>query len=107
MTVIINYLMKIRPVVVTDTARIMFSLYWLIMFMLILIYLSDCDNKLLQINKMLIVYSFTLSQQTQNICITFLQFWTNVEDVGRRCTNVTQIFCVCWAGQGPTIDVGI
>ena len=43
---------------------------------------------------MLIVYSFTLSQQTQNICITFLQFWTNVEDVGRLCTNVTQIWLV-------------
>ena len=24
----------------------------------------------------------TFSQQTQNICITFVQCWTNVEDVG-------------------------
>ena len=27
-------------------------------------------------------YAETLSQQTQNICITFIQCWTNVEDVG-------------------------
>ena len=34
-------------------------------------------------------------QQAQNICKTFLQCWTNVEDVGPRCTNVSQTFCVC------------
>ena len=33
---------------------------------------------------------------TQNICTTFAQWWTNVEDVvGRRCTNATQMPCVC------------
>ena len=26
--------------------------------------------------------SYMVSQQTQNICITCIQFWTNVEDVG-------------------------
>ena len=34
------------------------------------------------------VISDGMTQQTQNICITFVQRWTNVEDVGRRCTNV-------------------
>ena len=29
----------------------------------------------------------TASQQTQNICITFAQ---------QHCTNVIQMFCVCW-----------
>ena len=37
----------------------------------------------------------TISQQTQNIFITFIQCWTNVEDVGRRCINVICMFCVC------------
>ena len=27
---------------------------------------------------------------------TFVQCWFNVEDVGRRCNNDTQMFCVCW-----------
>ena len=35
------------------------------------------------------------SQQKRNICITFVQCWTNV--VGRR-TNVIQMFCVCLLG---------
>ena len=35
------------------------------------------------------------SQQTQNICITIVQCWTNVEDVRRHCTNVIQMLCVC------------
>ena len=33
------------------------------------------------------------SQQTQNICITFIRCWT--ETLGRRCINVIQMFCVC------------
>ena len=33
---------------------------------------------------------------TQNICITFVQCWTNVEDGGRRFTNGKQMFRVCW-----------
>ena len=28
------------------------------------------------------------SQQTQNICIKFIQFWSNIEDVGQKCFNV-------------------
>ena len=28
----------------------------------------------------------------------FTQCWINVEDVGRRCINVIQMSCVCWAG---------
>ena len=33
------------------------------------------------------------TQETQNICITFVQCWTTLD---RRCTNVIQMFCVCW-----------
>ena len=39
------------------------------------------------------------SQQTQNICITFIQCWTNLEDVGRRYIKVIQMFCVCLDGH--------
>ena len=35
------------------------------------------------------------SQQTRNICMPFIQWWTNIE--GRRCINVMQMFGVCWA----------
>ena len=37
-------------------------------------------------------------QQIQNICITFVQRWTNVEDVGPSLykINVLQMVCVCW-----------
>ena len=28
--------------------------------------------------------------------MTFVQRWSNVEDVGQRCINVIQMFCVCW-----------
>ena len=56
----------------------------------------------------------SLSQQTQSICITIVQCWANVEDVGptlykcyangsktlgRRCKNVIQMVCVCWASS--------
>ena len=41
-------------------------------------------------------YVYRVSQQTQNICITFVQCWTNVEDVGPTCSNGIQMFCVCW-----------
>ena len=44
------------------------------------------------------------TQQTQNICIIFIQCWTNVEDVGPtlyKCyTNV-----LCLAGMDPDITV--
>ena len=37
-------------------------------------------------------YSYIDTQQTQNICTTFVQYWTSVEDVGptlyKSCTNV-------------------
>ena len=33
---------------------------------------------------------------TQNIGITFVQCWTTSKTLGRRCTNVIQLFCVCW-----------
>ena len=43
------------------------------------------------------------AQQTQNICITFMQCWTDVEDVGgRHCINVIQMFCACWEGMSGT-----
>ena len=35
------------------------------------------------------------SQQTQNICITFIQCWTS-KTLGRRCIDVTTYFCVRW-----------
>ena len=36
-----------------------------------------------------------LSQQTQNICITFVQCWTNVEDVGSRLYKCyTNVLCL-------------
>ena len=35
-----------------------------------------------------------ISQQTQNICITFIQRPPNVFDVGRHCINVIHICCV-------------
>ena len=44
-------------------------------------------------------------QWAQNICKTFVQRRPNVEDVGRRCTNVMQMFCVCW-GAGHTVTEG-
>ena len=36
------------------------------------------------------------SQQTKNICITFVQCWTNVEDVGPTLYKCYKMFCVCW-----------
>ena len=36
------------------------------------------------------------TQQTQNMCITFVQCWSNVKTLGQRCTNVIQMFCVWW-----------
>ena len=36
------------------------------------------------------------TQHTQNLCITFVQCWSNVKTLGQRCTNVIQMFCVWW-----------
>ena len=36
------------------------------------------------------------SANMKNICIIFAQCWTNVEEVGRHCANVIQMFCVFW-----------
>ena len=36
------------------------------------------------------------AQQTQNICITFIQCWTNVEDVGPTLYKGYTNVCVCW-----------
>ena len=33
--------------------------------------------------------------------INFVQCWTNVETLGRRCTNVIQMFCVCRVTMYP------
>ena len=35
-----------------------------------------------------------LFQQTQNICITFLQCWTNAEDVGPALYKCSNILCL-------------
>ena len=48
------------------------------------------------------------AQQTQNICITFVQCWTNVEDVGTTLHKCYTISCVYWAiclpgGGGPRV----
>ena len=40
------------------------------------------------------------SQQTQNICITFVHLYNvgpTSSVLGRRCTNSIQMLCVCWA----------
>ena len=37
-----------------------------------------------------------VSQQTQNICMTFVQCWTIVEDVGPTLYKCYKKFCVCW-----------
>ena len=40
------------------------------------------------------------SQQTQNICVTFIQCWTNVEDVGSTLYKCyTNVFFVCWVAN--------
>ena len=49
------------------------------------------------------------TQQTQNICITFIQCWNNIEleDVGPmfQATNVIQMLCVCWAELSVVCDI--
>ena len=40
-------------------------------------------------------YSVTMVTGVRT-CVTFVQCWTNVEDVGPICTNVIQKFCACW-----------
>ena len=40
-----------------------------------------------------------ISQQTQHICITYVQRRSNVFDVGPtlyKCYTNVQMFCVCW-----------
>ena len=48
-------------------------------------------------NNLMQFVTISFSQQTQNICITFIQCWTNVEDVGPalyKCyTNVLCFLC--------------
>ena len=36
------------------------------------------------------------TQQTQNICITFVQRRPTTSTLVQHCTNVIQMFCVCW-----------
>ena len=43
------------------------------------------------------VYHVYDSQQTQNICITFIKRRPNVFDVGPTLSNVIQMFCVYWS----------
>ena len=40
-----------------------------------------------------------VTRQTQNIWITLYNVGPTSKTLGRRCTNVIQMFCVCWAGQ--------
>ena len=44
-------------------------------------------------------------QQTQNICIQFVQRRSNVFDVGPTLYNVIQMFCVYWDGNGGSINL--
>ena len=49
--------------------------------------------------------TFTQSHQTQNICITFVQCWSNVEDVGPTLYKCyTNVLCLlgCWFNVGLT-----
>ena len=48
-------------------------------------------------------YRIIVSQKTQNICIIFIQCWTNVEDVGPTLYKVIQMFCFCWVSTLTTI----
>ena len=41
-----------------------------------------------------------ISRQTRNVCITFVQCCPTSKTLDRRCTNVLQMFCVCWVGRG-------
>ena len=48
------------------------------------------------------------SQQTHNICITFEQWWTNVEDVGPTLSKCyTIVLCVCYGTIFPEIEPAI
>ena len=51
----------------------------------------------------------TCTQQTQHICITFIQRRPNVFDVGTTLYEVMQMFCVYWCQYklklGPPFDI--
>ena len=42
------------------------------------------------------------SQQTQNICITFIQSWTR-RTLVQHWINDIQMFCVWWVGPGRVV----
>ena len=44
------------------------------------------------------------AQQTQNICITFLQHRPNVFDVAQHCANGMQMSCVYWSIVKSTLN---
>ena len=57
-------------------------------------------------------YEYLLSQQTQNVFITFVQCWINVEDVGPTLYKCYKNVCVCWdmilsAHAGDELDLTI
>ena len=42
----------------------------------------------------------SVSQETQNICITFMQRRPNVSTLAQHCINVIQMFCISWDAVG-------
>ena len=45
-------------------------------------------------------FAFATAQQTQNICITFVQCWTNVEDGPTLYKCYTNVLCLLGGGGG-------
>ena len=59
-----------------------------------------CSETQLQMDKKINFYNLQLwAQQTQNICITFIQRRPNVFALVQHFINAIQIFCVCWVDQ--------
>ena len=55
--------------------------------------------------KVYYLLSNSSTQQTQNLCITFVQRRHNIFDVGPHCTNVIEMFCVHW--DRTTFSIGL
>ena len=51
----------------------------------------------LSVYETLFLKTWLTSQQTQDICIIFVQRWPNLFSIPvQRCRNVIQMFSVCW-----------
>ena len=52
-----------------------------------------------QNNSLREIYNSTAPQQTQSLCITFVQCWTKASTLVQHCANVVQMFCVYWGRE--------